>query len=175
MHLPYYNDRSSPRDFWRYLNNSAGLTNVTSVSNIFFSNRWNITVRNLLHNLVFTSSNSEKKKDEEKLKKDQAGYFSTNASRGFMAFFVSGAFHELIICSVCRRVTLENFAFFTLHGLICTLEVKYFGNLTKQKPAGWKRVIRIAAQLSFMTLTGRLFLSPFLRTRFTEVLPLTKF
>jgi hypothetical protein len=114
-------------------------------------------------------------KDEKKKPKKSAGFFSTNAGRGLMTFFISGAFHELIICSVCRRVTLENLAFFTLHGLISTLEVKYFGNLTKQQPTGWKRVARIAAQLTFMTLTGRLFLAPFLRTRFTEILPLTQF
>lgn len=126
----------------------------------------------MLHNQVFTTDKDKKKEEKPKA---SAGFFSTNAGRGFMAFFVSGAFHELIICSLSRRVTLENFAFFTLHGLVCTLEVKYFGNLTKQQPTGWKRVARIAAQLSFLTLTGRLFLAPFLRTRFTEVLPLTQF
>lgn len=86
---------------------------------------------------------------------------------------MSGAFHELIICSVCRKLTLENFCFFALHGLACMIEVKYFDY--KKKPKGLARAGRIIAQLSFMTLTGRLFLAPFLRTRFTEILPLTQF
>lgn len=118
-------------------------------------------MRNLLHSLVFTKSN--KKTDE---KSTSVGFFSTPRGRGFLSFLVSGAFHELIICSVCRQLTLENFCFFTLHGLACMF-------IPKKNPQGLKRVGCIIAQLSFMIITGRLFLAPFLRTRFTEVLPLT--
>lgn len=141
----------------------------------FFSNRWNKTVRNLLHSQVFAiqAKNDMKKDDNIKEIEKPEGFFSTNQGRGMMAFIVSGAFHELIICSVCRKVTLENFCFFTMHGLVCMMEAKYFN--TKQKPTGWKRAARIALNLGFMTLTGRLFLAPFLRTRFTEILPITQF
>jgi hypothetical protein len=135
-------------------------------------------VRNLLHNQVFTGKSTEELKKEDKIehKKQKMGFFLTNQGRGFLAFLVSGAFHELIICSVCRKLTLENFSFFTLHGFACMLEVKYFSQNKKQDPPkGLARVGRIVAQLGFMTLTGRLFLAPFLRHRFTEILPLTQF
>ncbi|KAL9545243.1 hypothetical protein MBANPS3_007244 [Mucor bainieri] len=137
------------------------------------SNRWNKTVRNLLHSQVFSSQKERntKKNDDPKAMKKAEGFFSTRQGRGLMAFLVSGAFHELIICSVCRKVTLENFSFFTLHGLACMLEVRCLN--TKQRPVGWKRAARIALNLGFLTLTGRLFLAPFLRTRFTEILPIT--
>ncbi|KAL7309296.1 hypothetical protein PS15m_011400 [Mucor circinelloides] len=139
----------------------------------FWSNRWNKTVRNLLHSQVFSiqKETDRKKNDDIKAEQKSEGFFSTKQGRGLMAFIVSGAFHELIICSVCRKVTLENFCFFTLHGLACMLEVKYFN--AKQQPTGWKRAARITFNLGFLTLTGRLFLAPFLRTRFTEILPVT--
>ncbi|CAO0796095.1 unnamed protein product [Mucor circinelloides] len=139
----------------------------------FWSNRWNKTVRNLLHSQVFSiqKETDRKKNDDIKALQKSEGFFSTKQGRGLMAFIVSGAFHELIICSVCRKVTLENFCFFTLHGLACMLEVKYSN--TKQQPTGWKRAARITFNLGFLTLTGRLFLAPFLRTRFTEILPVT--
>jgi hypothetical protein len=139
------NDFSSPRDFW--------------------SHRWNITVRNLLHSQVFQPQHP-KKQDEKK----ERGFFSTRQGRGLLTFLVSGAFHELIICSVCRKLTLENFCFFTFHGLACLAECTLFPH---SQPRGYKRVLTNIALLGFMTLTGRLFLAPFLRTRFTEVLPLT--
>ncbi|KAI9252505.1 hypothetical protein EDC94DRAFT_620738 [Helicostylum pulchrum] len=132
----------------------------------FWSKRWNKTIRNLLHAQVFTSNHTPK--DE---KKKPVGFLSTNAGRGLLSFIVSGAFHELIICSVCRKLTLENFCFFSIHGLACMLESKYFN---KKKPTtNIGKVSRIACQLGFMVLTGRLFLAPFLRHKFTEILPLT--
>jgi len=126
-----------------------------------------------LHSQVFSiqKETDRKKNDDIKALQKSEGFFSTKQGRGLMAFIVSGAFHELIICSVCRKVTLENFCFFTLHGLACMLEVKYSN--TKQQPTGWKRAARITFNLGFLTLTGRLFLAPFLRTRFTEILPVT--
>jgi hypothetical protein len=128
-----------------------------------------------LHSQVFAiqAKNDTKKNDDIKKTQKPEGFFSTKQGRGLMAFIVSGAFHELIICSVCRKVTLENFCFFTMHGLACMVEAKYFK--PKQKPTGWKRAARITLNLGFMTLTGRLFLAPFLRTRFTEILPITQF
>ncbi|KAI8877522.1 hypothetical protein K501DRAFT_230111, partial [Backusella circina FSU 941] len=123
----------------------------------FWSNRWNRTVRNLLHSVVFIGNRTKQ---------------ASNATRGLMTFVVSGVFHELIIWSVCRRVTLENLCFFTLQGLACFIQSKYLPK--KQQPVtGWKRAVYVAAQLSFMTLTGRLFLAPFLRHRFTQVFPIT--
>lgn len=139
----------SPRDFW--------------------SHRWNLTVRNLLHSQVFQPQQQEIKEN----KKKEGGVFSTRQGRGLLAFLVSGAFHELIICSVCRKLTLENFCFFTFHGLACLVECTWFQR--SSPPRGWKRVLQNVTLLGFMTLTGRLFLAPFLRTRFTEVLPLTHF
>lgn len=127
-------------------------------------------MRNLLHSQVFAG-----KKEKEKVIEGKKGFFSTNQGRGLLAFFVSGAFHELIVCSVCRKVTLENLSFFTMHGIACMLEVKCLQNKLSREPKGTERIGRIIAQLSFMTLTGRLFLAPFLRHRFTEILPLTQF
>lgn len=127
-------------------------------------------MRNLLHSQVFAG-----KKEKKKMIEGKKGFFSTNHGRGLLAFFVSGAFHELIICSVCRKVTLENLSFFTLHGIACMLEVKYLQKRLSREPKGIERIGRIITQLSFMTITGRLFLAPFLRYRFTEVLPLTQF
>lgn len=140
---------------------------------IFYSNRWNKTVRNLLHSLVFNVPEKDLKKESEK--KQAVGFFSTQQGRGLLSFIVSGAFHELIICSVCRKLTLENFCFFALNGVACMIEVKYFGSKKKKPITGIARVCRIMCQLSFMILTGRLFLAPFLRARFMQVLPLTQF
>lgn len=145
---------------------------LRKTNSIFNSKRWNKTVRNLLHAQVFASNRPiATKKDDDNEKKPTVGFFSTNTGRGLLSFLVSGAFHELIVCSVCRKLTLENFAFFTIHGLACMIESIYFH---KKKPTSYtEKAIRIAGQLSFMVITGRLFLAPFLRHRFTEIIPLT--
>ncbi|KAI9483833.1 MAG: hypothetical protein EXX96DRAFT_520448 [Benjaminiella poitrasii] len=153
---------SSPRDFW--------------------SRRWNSVVHHLLHELVFMrNANTFQIPDSPIAKKisghgmnvmDTISYFFTRTrqGRGLMAFIVSGVFHELIIMSTCRRMTLENLAFFTLQGLFVLLEVEFVSHV---KGEGRKRQIAcIALQLLQMSITGRLFLGPFLRYDFLPPLPL---
>ncbi|KAG1502297.1 hypothetical protein G6F46_003081 [Rhizopus delemar] len=130
------------------------------------SRRWNKHIRNLLHAQIFS------KAKEKKEKKKPKGFLSTVQGRGLLSFTASAIFHELIVWSVCRRVTLENLCFFSLHGLVCAIEVKYF---KKQPQSRLGQCVGIMGQLSFMVMTGRLFLGPYLRHRFMEPLPLTRF
>lgn len=81
---------------------------------------------------------------------------------------VSGLFHELIIMSACRRITLENFAFFTLQGIAVMLEVILRQGAYKAEPQGKTRYKWMACQLLFMASTGRFFTAPFLRYNFFE-------
>ncbi|CAO3630180.1 unnamed protein product [Cunninghamella echinulata] len=150
---------SSPRDFW--------------------SRRWNMVVRKIFHNQVFLPENNKfavaaaainKKKDDIddedlKIKRNKgSGFWSTHNGRGLVVFFLSGVLHELIIWSCCREVTLEHIFFFLIHGIAVMLET----NLTRrQRRTEWKaRSICIVAHLLFITLTGRLFLAPFIRHDF---------
>lgn len=133
----------SPRDFW--------------------SKRWNKVVRNLLHKQVFTLAVEQEKKSARKYKKGWSGLLNHRYGRGLASFFVSGLFHELIIMSVCRRLTLENLVFFSLQGLAVLFEINLRQGALKQEPERKSRAICIAAQIMFMACTGRLFLGPFLR------------
>lgn len=84
--------------------------------------------------------------------------------RGLLVFLISGTFHELLVMSMCRRMTLENFLFFGLHGLFTSLEVKLRRKFhLKEHPHGILRFLFIILNLSLFALTGRLFLAPFLR------------
>lgn len=98
-----------------------------------------------------------------------SSFWTSASGRGLLAFMVSGAFHELIIMSACRKMTLENFIFFTLQGIAVMLEVKLRQGALKQEPTGKNRILCILAQLLFMSITGRLFLAPFIRCdKFSE-------
>ncbi|KAI7851987.1 hypothetical protein BDC45DRAFT_571572 [Circinella umbellata] len=146
---------SSPRDFW--------------------SRRWNRAVRNLLHHIIFVRSIKEditnkdtkltKKKAEDKKERRTSFFFSTKNVMGFLAFFVSGVFHELIITSMLRKMTLENLAFFTLHGIAVwiQLSIRDWATWSKQYPHGLTRVLCVLCHLMFLSVTGRLFLAPYLR------------
>ncbi|KAI8645080.1 hypothetical protein BD408DRAFT_412212 [Parasitella parasitica] len=93
-------------------------------------------------------------------------FWATRQGRGLLAFIVSGVFHELIIMSACRHITLENLLFFTLQGVVVMIEVEVRQGNLKQEPAGVTRVLCVALQLLFMSTTGRLFTGPFLRYHF---------
>lgn len=145
--------------------------------NSMYSRRWNKIVRNLLHTQVFKKAEKAEKAKEATTVKEKdndvivthrrtRSFWTSAPGRGLLAFIVSGAFHEVIIMSVCRKITLENFLFFTLQGVAVMIEVKLRQGALKQEPKGKTRVICILLQLSFMTLTGRLFLGPFLRYEF---------
>lgn len=131
-------------------------------------------VRNLLHTQVFTartnvtpSKKSSKAASRLADKQDKNNSFwSCRQGRGLLSFIISGIFHELIIMSACRRITLENLAFFTFQGLAVMLEVELRQSALKQEPQGTTRIKCIALQLLFMSLTGRLFTAPFLRYGF---------
>ncbi|KAI8356755.1 hypothetical protein EDC96DRAFT_515355 [Choanephora cucurbitarum] len=133
---------SSPRDFW--------------------SRRWNRIVRNLLHAHVF----SNKAKTTKVQHSPRPSFWSTRQGRGLLTFVISGVFHELIIMSACRKLTLENFMFFTLQGIAVMIEVELRQGALKQQPRGKTRIMCIAAQLLFMSVSGRLFNGPFLRYDF---------
>lgn len=93
-------------------------------------------------------------------------FWATRSGKGLLSFIVSGVFHELIIMSTCRHITLENLVFFTLQGFAVMIEVAIRQGSLKQEPAGIVRVLCIALQLVFMSITGRLFTGPFLRYHF---------
>lgn len=97
---------------------------------------------------------------------ESQSFWSTTQGRGLLSFIISALFHELIIMSVCRKLTLENFAFFTLHGFAVGLEVLLRQGNSKQEPQGGTRLLCIALQFLFMSVTGRLFTGPFLRYGF---------
>ncbi|KAG1146181.1 hypothetical protein G6F37_005694 [Rhizopus arrhizus] len=168
---------TSPRDFW--------------------SRRWNRIVRNVLHTKVFSVQdfNNKKQKEPEIQKvenmtgddsEEQEVFVIVQQSkstrqqkkpklkpkvnmfgRGLVTFFVSGLFHEMIIMSTCRKITLENLTFFLLQGFVVALEVALRRQgLLRKVPQGKTRVFCIMAQLIFMAITGRLFLGPFLRYEF---------
>ncbi|KAG1468325.1 hypothetical protein G6F56_003894 [Rhizopus delemar] len=153
---------TSPRDFW--------------------SVRWNRTVRNLLHSQVFSEGKRIEIQEEKKL-----GYELSEDEEQEVLVIVetsksarkrakeqqkneeeqmSGIFHELLVMSACRKLTLENITFFLVQGVVVALEVALRQGALKQKPEGKTRVVCIAAQLTFMMITGRLFLGPFLRYGF---------
>ncbi|KAG0174984.1 hypothetical protein DFQ30_001459 [Apophysomyces sp. BC1015] len=116
----------------------------------FWSRRWNMIVRRLFHRFVFTSSQTQ-----------TTGWLASKSSRGLLVFFISGVFHEVIVMSICRVMTLENFAFFMLQGLGALVEVKI--RQRKHYPEGLERVACIVLHLLFISLTGRLFVAPYLR------------
>ncbi|CAO3633461.1 unnamed protein product [Mucor hiemalis] len=101
MHKPFLS--TSPRDFW--------------------SRRWNMYVNHFLHSQVFArkkpANTMEKKKKDEKLvtKSDKKMHWTQSKGfKGYMSFVASGLFHEMMIMSACRKITLENFIFFLIHG-----------------------------------------------------------
>ncbi|ORZ19426.1 hypothetical protein BCR42DRAFT_409750 [Absidia repens] len=84
---------------------------------------------------------------------------------------LSGVLHELIIWSICREITLENFAFFTLHGLAVLVETNVTRNQRRHDP--WALLWCRLAFMTFMTLTARLFVAPFVRHDFLSPLHIT--
>lgn len=106
------------------------------------------------------------KQSEKQSERQWSSLFKKVYVRGLMTFLVSGIFHELLVMSACRKLTLENITFFLVQGVVVALEVALRQGALKQKPEGKTRVVCIAAQLTFMMITGRLFLGPFLRYGF---------
>lgn len=86
-----------------------------------------------------------------------------------MSFFASGVFHEMMVMSIHRKITLENFIFFLIHGLAAYLEVKFRNayNL-KQEPTGIIRFFCVISNIYFFCFTGRLFVAPYLRNSFFD-------
>ena len=107
-------------------------------------------------------------KRAKKNKQKVSTFWSTREGRGLLSFIISGIFHEMLIMSACRKITLENFAFFLIQGFAVMAEVTVRQGALKQEPKGLSRIICIALQLFFMSLTGRLFTGPFLRYGFFQ-------
>lgn len=93
-------------------------------------------------------------------------FWSTRRGRGLAAFLVSGFFHELIIMSTCRKITLEHTTFFLIEGLLVMLEVDLRQGIYKQEPTGITRVVCIIVNIVYLSIVGRLFTGPFLRYEF---------
>lgn len=105
-----------------------------------------------------------KKNDDHKETTKSQPWWASKSFSGFISFFVSGIFHEMMIMSICRRITLENFVFFILHGVAVMAEVKFRkARGWKEDPKGIYRVCGIAFNLFFFDFTGRLFVAPYLR------------
>ena len=64
-----------------------------------------------------------------------------------------------------RKMTLENLAFFTLQGIAVwiQLSVRDWARWSKEYPQGLTRAICVLCHLIFLSVTGRLFLAPYLR------------
>ncbi|KAI8063185.1 hypothetical protein BC940DRAFT_243570 [Gongronella butleri] len=146
---------SSPRDFW--------------------SRRWNMVMRNTFHSKVFSVKDEIVASDEKKMAapaETKASFWSSANGRGLLVFLMSAILHEMIVCANSREITLENFVFFLLHGLVMMAEV----NLTRRQrrsTASWSWALCVAINLVFMSFTARLFLAPFIRFDFLSPLPRT--
>ncbi|ORX47057.1 hypothetical protein DM01DRAFT_1327425 [Hesseltinella vesiculosa] len=137
---------SSPRDFW--------------------SRRWNMVMHNTFHDKVFLKESD--KSPIDKKRKATSSFWSSNNGRGLLVFILSGVLHEMIVCANSREVTLENTAFFLVHGVVVMLEANL---LRKQPPAHWLTwTLCVLAHLVFISLTARLFLAPFIRYDFLSPL-----
>lgn len=112
----------------------------------------------------------EKKKKDEKLvtKCDKKMHWTQSKGfKGYMSFVASGLFHEMMIMSACRKITLENFIFFLIHGFAVYLEIKVRKETNwKNEPTGLARLLCIISNLFFFCLSGRLFVAPYLRGDF---------
>ncbi|KAI8138347.1 hypothetical protein BJV82DRAFT_673696 [Fennellomyces sp. T-0311] len=135
---------SSPRDFW--------------------SRRWNKAVRNLLHHIIFMRDSRFDGTKAKDAKRHEKAVPSKNIL-GLLVFVVSGVFHELLILSMFRKMTLENLTFFTLQGIAVyvQLTVRKSAGWTKEDSQGLMRVLCIGCHLMFLAVTGRFFLAPYLR------------
>lgn len=124
------------------------------------------------HDVIVTQEKQQldemKHSDNSSRTQKKKTFWSTRPGHGLLSFIVSATFHELIIMSACRKITLENFAFFTVQGIACMIEVELRQGALKQEPRGKTRVLCIALQLLFMSITGRLFTGPFLRYHFFQ-------
>jgi hypothetical protein len=116
------------------------------------------------HDVIVTQPH----KPKNKISPSRMSFWSTRQGRGLLSFIISGIFHELIIMSACRKITLENLAFFTLQGVACMIEVELRQGALKQEPQGKTRILCVALQVLFMAMTGRLFTGPFLRSPFFQ-------
>jgi hypothetical protein len=119
----------------------------------FWSRRWNIYVKSILHRIAFIA-----------LPKLTGFSEKSNLrviSAGFFAFFVSGLLHEFMFTvSMDRWSGGKNMCFFLIHGLFVGIELGFRGLLKRKQllppVIGW--VYTIAALYS----TGYLFCDPWI-------------
>ena len=135
----------------------------------FWSNRWNITVKESLHRLGFqpalrllkSFSSSSRKKDW----KIPAWHYLVG---GLAAFIVSGLVHEWLIHVLqATPVTGENMLFFVIHGAITTTEVllakigkRWLGFDPIKSIPHW---VATPITLLLFLITSPLFLNPWVR------------
>ncbi|CAO3704039.1 unnamed protein product [Rhizopus stolonifer] len=106
----------------------------------FWGRRWNVIVRNLFFKQVYHHP-------ETVTGKNQFGRWR--------AFLLSALVHEVIMSLVNRQITLENFGFFMVQGLGVAIE----RSLLTRSP-----LLRHMVTFLFLSLAGKLFLLPFIRS-----------
>ncbi|KAF7732308.1 hypothetical protein EC973_005204 [Apophysomyces ossiformis] len=116
--------------------------------------RWNMIVHRLFYRSLYA----------KKQKTDSTGPWASPVVRCLTIFVISGVFHEVIVMSLARVMTLENLAFFILHGFGTVIDTK----LQTKSPEGWNRVACVMLYTLFLGLTLRLFLAPYLRLEIPE-------
>lgn len=136
------------------------------------SRRWNLPVKNLLHEQFFaTTTHQVPQKPHDAMKitlsnqrQLSASRYTSRIVRGLFIFFVSGLFHEVMLAAVVRKVTLEQILFFMLQGVLVLLEIKLL-DTTLRPDKGWiHRTWCILFNFALLAVTGRLFLAPYIRS-----------
>ena len=128
------------------------------------SRRWNRAVRSMFNRFIFSKAVTSKKKKELKGKsKGQLSFLSSPLICGLAVFFISGVFHDFMVGAATRVITLEMTAFFMIHGFAVALEVILTKKIQLPNSLVLRIVCRVLTTIFFIT-TGRLFLSPILRS-----------
>ncbi|KAI7877021.1 hypothetical protein K492DRAFT_239440 [Lichtheimia hyalospora FSU 10163] len=138
----------------------------------FWSRRWNLLVKTLLHEQFFATRISSPQQSHyhchamksEKKTSSQRQWCNSRVLRGLFIFFVSGLFHEVMLAAVARKVTFEQILFFTLQGILVLVEIKLLDSILRPDKGWMHRTICILFNFVLLTVTGRLFLAPYIRT-----------
>ncbi|PRP80957.1 acidic mammalian chitinase-like [Planoprotostelium fungivorum] len=138
---------TSPRDMW--------------------SNRWNMVVKDIFHDAIFTLNQKKKlgqakKEDDPKPEAPKKSSMLVNSLNALIVFVVSGLMHEYINYCTFDLLTGENLLFFIIHGMVCNAQVilqKSFPSL-KNIPT----VPSMFLNAPVFILTSPLFMAPYIRS-----------
>ncbi|KAI7869335.1 hypothetical protein BDF14DRAFT_1783955 [Spinellus fusiger] len=133
----------------------------------FWNRRWNRVVHDIfrrLNNVKDAEMQVQSKKHdtvgEISGAKKQSTPLSRNA-KGFLTFLLSGVGHDMLDAINFRRMTFENVLFFGIHGIVVYAEVSLLKRFFKE-PTGLMRIPYIVLNMTFLSLTGKIFLAPIL-------------